>query len=133
MIESIGWYSFLAAVITMASYASKSFLRFVMDKGAEGEQVEVGDTLLFTLTAIYTSISTRKLATACAVGTFLLIGLATQGTFYSALGYAAIVFVLSGYATPALMHEVSPLAASPAAPSIVPIMEQGIDSKPDLC
>lgn len=132
MIESIGWYSALAALISLAAYASKSFLRFVLDKGAEGEQMYLGATLLASLRGLHRVIARTKLASVCSLATLILIAAATESTFFVALGYATIAYAVGGLATPRLMQEVNPLAeasnASAIEPALEPVMTQDVSS-----
>lgn len=127
-IELVGWYTFLAAAIVVGSFVSKAFLRFVLDKGALGEQVMFADLLIESGTALYKLIAANRLTSVSSGLTLILVSSATEASGYAAFGYASISAVIGGYVIPTLMRRISLLTASSVAPATV----KAVKSDPDL-
>lgn len=109
LIEFIGWYAFLGAVIAGTSYSTKAFYSFVVNKASCNENVYFTDTLIASFATVYQLISRNLLVSACTISVFILVSVTTKYSIFAAFGYASITYAIGAIITPLIMRAVKPL------------------------
>lgn len=111
VIEAIGSFFALAALLSAGGLLCKHLLLFYWEESRQGRAVDGTDILMSIgagLRATYEAMLRDAVGVFCAAAAFFVLARTPALSFYAAVGYAALVFLVVGVAAPRVIRLISP-------------------------
>lgn len=110
-IESVGFFCALAALLSVGGLLAKHLLLFYWDESRQGKVVDAVDMLMSlgdVLKRAYQYMLQEAVGVFCAAVAFFVLARTPALSFFAAVGYSAVVFLVAGIAAPWAIRKVSP-------------------------